>query len=175
MAHAASAGGCRRGSKHRADHAARSRLWTDVHPAACRHGASARAAHRRVRKFHERAIGRVAEGDLLAAGGRQALGDLEHPLRRHLALKGTAEAGRDHPLASDPGFAGGGDRFLEVGEGLGDRTVDVLSVVGLGGREEEVGLLEAIPLHLKASDQAGKQGQAIFDPAFELGAAGERA
>ena len=38
--------------------------------------------------------GRVAEADLLAAGGGEPLGDLEDALRRHLALVGAAEGGR---------------------------------------------------------------------------------
>ena len=88
--------------------------------------------------------GRVAEGDLLAAEAHEPLGDLEDALGRHLALVGTAEAGRDHALAAHPRVAGGADRFLEPGQRLRDRAVDVLAVVGLRGREEEVHLLEAV-------------------------------
>ena len=88
--------------------------------------------------------GRVAEGDLLAAEAGQLPGDLEDAVGRHLALVGTAEAGRDHALAADAGLARGADRPLQVRERLGDRAVDVLAVVGLRGREEEVGLLEAV-------------------------------
>ncbi len=46
--------------------------------------------------------GRVAERDLLAAGLRKLLGDLEHARRRDLALVGTAEGDRDHALAAKP-------------------------------------------------------------------------
>ena len=69
--------------------------------------------------------GRVAEGDLLAAGAGEALGDLEHPLGRHLALVGAAERGRDHALAAKALGTGALDHPLEPGERLGDRAVDV--------------------------------------------------
>src|SRR5262249_35602153 len=44
--------------------------------------------------------GRVAEADLLAAGGGEALSDPEHALGRNLALVGAAERDRDHALAA---------------------------------------------------------------------------
>ena len=88
--------------------------------------------------------GGVAEGDLLAAGGGQPLGDLEHPLDRDLALVGTAEAGRDHALAAQPLGQRALDHPLEPGQRLVDRAVDVLAVVGLRGGEEEVDLVEAV-------------------------------
>ena len=90
--------------------------------------------------------GRVAEGDLLAAGGGEPLGDLEHALGRHLALVGAAEAGRDHALAAQALVARALDHALEPGERLVDRAVDVLAVVGLRGGEEEVDLVEAVAL-----------------------------
>ena len=47
--------------------------------------------------------GRVAEADLLAAGGGEPLGDLEDPLGRHLALVGAAEARwRSRPRSAAP-------------------------------------------------------------------------
>ncbi len=88
--------------------------------------------------------GRVPEGDLLAAEAHEPLGDLEDALGRNLALVWAAEAGRDHALAAQPHIPGGGDRALQVGQRLVDRAIDVLAVVGLGGREEEVRFLEAV-------------------------------
>src|SRR5206468_7194718 len=75
----------------------------------------------------------------------EPLSDLQDALRRHLALVWTAEAGRDHSLAAQAGVAGGTDGSLQVGQRLPDRAIDVLAVVRLGGREEEVRLLEAVP------------------------------
>ena len=90
--------------------------------------------------------GGVAEADLLGAGGLQPAGDLEHPLGRDVALVGAAEGDRDHALAAQALAAGAGEHGLEPGQRLLDRAVDVLAVVGLGGAEEDVDLVEALAL-----------------------------
>src|SRR5439155_27236253 len=89
---------------------------------------------------------RIPEGDLLAAGLAEALGDLEHSLGGHLALIGAAEGDRDHPLAAKPILPGDGDRAPDALERRRDRAVDVLAVVGLGRRQEQVHLVEAVAL-----------------------------
>jgi len=76
----------------------------------------------------------VAESDLLAPGDHQALRDREHRGGRHLPLVGAAEGDGDHTLAAQPFFAPSCDHRLETGEGLLDRPVHVLSVVGLRSR-----------------------------------------
>ncbi len=88
--------------------------------------------------------GGVAEGDLGTSGRLQPPGDLEHPLNRHLALVGATEAGRDHTLAAQPLRQRALDHALEPRERFGDRAVDVLSVVRLRRREEQVDLVEAL-------------------------------
>ena len=88
--------------------------------------------------------GRVAEADLRTAGGGEPLGDREYPLRRHLALVGATEGGRDHPLAAQPRLARARQRQLQPGQRLLDRAVDVLAVVGLRGGDEDVDLVEAL-------------------------------
>src|SRR5687768_13872366 len=65
-----------------------------------------------------RHAGRVAEGDLLAAGRGEALADLEDALGRHLALVGAAEGDRDHALAAQAVLARRRDRALEAVERL---------------------------------------------------------
>src|SRR3954469_22531424 len=64
--------------------------------------------------------GRVAECDLLAAGGRETLGDPEHALRPHLALVGTPERDRDHALAPEALPPRAPDDPLQPREGLLD-------------------------------------------------------
>ena len=113
--------------------------------------------------------GGVAEGDLLAAGGGEPLGDLEHALDRDLALVGTAEAGRDHALAAQALGPRALDHPLEPGERLGDRAVDVLAVVGLRGGEEEVDLVEAVALRERALEPALVRDQdRVGDPVEAL-------
>ena len=80
-----------------------------------------------------------------APASRSARGDLEHALGRHVALVGAAERRRDHPLAAQPRLARPGEHALQAGERLGDRAVDVLAVVGLRGRQEDVDLVERGP------------------------------
>jgi hypothetical protein len=96
---------------------------------------------------------------------------------RNVALVGAAEAGRYDALAAQARLAGGGDRSLQVLQGLGDRAVDVFLVVRLRGREEEVRLLEAIAQlesvleSLAVRDQHGV-GHALawLEPTEHLGA-----
>src|SRR4051794_16599120 len=88
--------------------------------------------------------GRVAEADLLRAGGDEALGDDEDALGRDLALVGAAEARADHALAAQARLAGARQHALQPGQRLLDRAVDVLAVVGLGAAQEDVDLLEAV-------------------------------
>ena len=98
-----------------------------------------------------------------------ALGDLQHAVDRHLALVRAAEAGRDHALAAQPLGPGALDHALETGERLGDRAVDVLAVVGLGGGEEEVDLVEAVALRERALEPALVRDQdRVGDPGAAL-------
>ena len=90
--------------------------------------------------------GGVAEADLLRAGVAQARGDLEHALGRHVALVGAAEGRRDHALAAQPRLARAAEHDLQLAERLGDRAVDVLAVVRLGGRQEDVDLVDPLAL-----------------------------
>ncbi len=100
---------------------------------------------------------RVAEADLGAAGGGEPLGDLEDALRRHLALVGTAEGGRDHALAAQPRLAGARQRPLEPAQRLLDRAIDVAAVVRLRSGEEDVDLVEALA-HRQRSVEAALVG-----------------
>ena len=93
---------------------------------------------------------RVAEGDLLSARVAQAGGDLEHALGRDVSLVGAAEGGRDHPLASQPRRARPREHRSRPGQRLGDRAVDVLAVVGLRRRQEDVDLVEGAACRLRA-------------------------
>src|SRR5919204_657180 len=87
---------------------------------------------------------RIAEGDLLAARLDQPLADPKHPLFGHLALVGAAESHRDDTLAAESLPACTSDHPLEALQRLGDRAIHVRAVVGLGRRQEQVHLLEAV-------------------------------
>ena len=124
--------------------------WRDPGRACCGSARSARRAVARLAACSKKArtwtgIGhprRVAERDLLAARVGQALRDLEHALLGHLALVGAAERDRDHALAAQARCAGPRDDLLQPRERLLDRAVDVLAVVRLARREEQVDLVE---------------------------------
>src|SRR4029453_10317344 len=73
----------------------------------------------------------IAEGDLLAADGHKPPRDLAHPLPRHLTLAGATEDHGDHALAAQALSPRARDDPLQPGEGLLDRAVHVLAVVGL--------------------------------------------
>src|SRR5439155_1214627 len=88
--------------------------------------------------------GRVAEADLLRAGRDEPAGDREDALARHVALVRAAEAHADHALAAEAGLAGARQDAFEPGQRLLDRAVDVLAVVRLARREEDVDLVEAL-------------------------------
>src|SRR5437762_747609 len=88
----------------------------------------------------------VAERDLLATHLDQSLGDLQYVIGRNLALVWAAEDDRDHALAAKALAPRSHDGPPKVLEGFGDHAVLVALVVALRGREEDVDLVEAIPL-----------------------------
>jgi hypothetical protein len=77
---------------------------------------------------------RVSEADLLRASVAQAQRDLDHALRRDVALVGTPERGRDHALAAQALPVSAPQHCLRPAQRLRDRAVDVPAVVGLRGR-----------------------------------------
>ena len=89
--------------------------------------------------------GGVAEADLRRARRGE-------PARRcsstrsggHVALVGAAEATEMTASQRRPAARARGQDALEAVERLGDRAVDVAAVVGLGGAEEDVDLVEAV-------------------------------
>ena len=76
-----------------------------------------RVARRREERAHLRRVGHpggVAEADLLRARRDQPPGDLEHALRRDVALVGAAEGDGDHALAAQARLAGAAEHALEA-------------------------------------------------------------
>src|SRR5947209_18049195 len=86
--------------------------------------------------------GGIAEADLLSACVAQARSDRQNALGWHMSLIGAAERGRDHTLAPQAGLASPCEHRLEAGERLLDRAVDVLAVVGLRSRQEDIDLVD---------------------------------
>ena len=115
-------------------------------PSAVARGREVARDLRRVR--HPR---RVAEADLLRAGVDQPPRDGEDALLADVALVRAAEGDGDDALAAQPLGAGAAEHALEPGERLLDRAVDVPAVVRLGGREEDVDLVEAVAVRSACS------------------------
>ena len=88
--------------------------------------------------------GGVAEADLGHAGGHQAVGDGEHGLGLDGSLVGAAEGDRDHRGHAQVLGQRALGHALQAGQRLLDRPVHVGPVVRLGGRQEQVGLLEVL-------------------------------
>ena len=107
--------------------------------------------------------GGVAEADLLRARVAQARGDLEHALGRHVALVGAAEGRRDHALAAQPLLARArrAPPRSPLSDSL-DRAVHVLAVVRLGGRQEDVDLVEC---GSRLAAQRARRARARWGPA----------
>jgi hypothetical protein len=109
----------------------------------------------------------------LAPSLAEALGDREHAVRRHVPLVGTAEDDRDHALATQALPLCAGERAANPLQRFGDRSVDVAAVVGLGGRQEDVHLIEAIALPQGAFEAAFVGDQHRVGDAVRPGDRGE--
>ena len=88
--------------------------------------------------------GGVAEADLGHARGGQPVGDGEHGLGLDRALVGAAEGHRDHRGHAQVLGQRALGHALQAGQRLLDRPVHVGPVVRLGGRQEQVGLVEVL-------------------------------
>jgi hypothetical protein len=89
-----------------------------------------------------RHAGGVAERHAAHAEVAQPPCDVGDLLDRHLALERAAERGRDRALDRDAGRVRDAHDVLEASEGFLDRAIDVLLIVGLGGREEHPDLVD---------------------------------